>query len=196
MGLESLKDEALLQRARKGCEPSFTVLYRRHQGRIYRFALQMCGSAQVAEEVTQEVFVALVAELDRYDSTRGSLLPYLMGVARNQVYRWLRREQPFLPLDSGDGEEASLLPAPVNLLRELTERETIHSLRRAIEALPPVYREVVLLCDMEEMDYSQAAQALGCAIGTVRSRLHRARALLTEKWRAERRPAASVKEQG
>lgn len=195
MGLESLKDEDLLERARKGCESSFTALYRRHQGGIYRFALQMCGSAQVAEEVTQEVFVALVAELDRYDSTRGPLLPYLMGVARNQVYRWLRREQPFLALDDDIGE-ASLLPASANLLHELARREAIDALRRAIHSLPPVYREVVLLCDIEEMDYSMAARVIGCAVGTVRSRLHRARALLAGKWKAGRHPAASGKEQG
>ena len=72
-------------------------------------------------------------------------------------------------------------------LAELTRNERIESLRRAVLALPPAYREVVVLCDLHERDYAEAAAALGCAIGTVRSRLHRARALLMEKMRAGER---------
>ncbi|HUQ92226.1 MAG TPA: RNA polymerase sigma factor [Bryobacteraceae bacterium] len=191
MRLDSLTDEVLLVRARGGCEPSFTLLYQRHQGRIYRFSLQMSGSESIAEEVTQEVFLALVADLTRYEASRGMLLPYLMGVARHQTYRSLRHEQPFLSLE--EGEDSSFEPSVnAHVLEELTGRQTLESLHRAIGSLPPVYREAIILCDLEEMDYAQAAQALGCAIGTVRSRLHRGRALLMEKWQAER-PAASLR---
>ena len=66
-------------------------------------------------------------------------------------------------------------------LLDLTRREGIDALRRAVQALPRRYREVVVLCDLEEVDYADAAVALGCPIGTVRSRLHRARGLLLEK---------------
>lgn len=193
MLLDTLNDEALLARARSGCEQSFTHLYRRHQGKVYRFALQLCGNESVAEEVTQEVFMALVAELERYDASRGSLLPYLMGVTRNQTYRWLRRRQPFLPLDPRDGQPAVEVAANGNLLAELTQRETVEALRRAVASLPPAYKEVIHLCELEELDYAQAAQALGCAIGTVRSRLHRARALLLDKLNTERRSAGSLR---
>jgi len=66
----------------------------------------------------------------------------------------------------------------------LAQTERLEILRRAVLALPPAYREVVVLCDLDERDYAEAAGILGCAIGTVRSRLHRARALLAEKMRA------------
>jgi len=66
-------------------------------------------------------------------------------------------------------------------LGDLTRGEGVESLRKAILALPPHYREVVVLCDLNEMDYAGAAEILGCAVGTVRSRLHRARELILKK---------------
>jgi RNA polymerase sigma-70 factor (ECF subfamily) len=195
--LNHLGDEALLLRAREGCEESFNALYHRHQGRVYRFALDLSGSETIAEEVTQEVFLALVAELDRYDPSRGSLLPYLLGVARNQTYRLLRRRSATVPL-TGDGEHELVLEdtAAGNILMDLQQREALETLRELIASLPHLYRETLLLCDLEELDYAQAAQVVGCPIGTVRSRLHRARTMLYEKWNAEivrkdslRRPA-------
>ncbi len=72
---------------------------------------------------------------------------------------------------------------------DLAQNERLETLRKAVLALPPAYREVVVLCDLHERDYADAASALGCAIGTVRSRLHRARALLAEKMRAGERCA-------
>ena len=72
---------------------------------------------------------------------------------------------------------------------DLAQNERVETLRKAVLALPPAYREVVVLCDLHERDYAETASALGCAIGTVRSRLHRARALLAEKMRAGERCA-------
>jgi RNA polymerase sigma-70 factor (ECF subfamily) len=195
--LSDLGDEALLRRAREGCEESFHALYHRHQGRIYRFALDLSGSETIAEEVAQEVFLALVAELDRYDPTRGSLLPYLLGVARNHTYRLLRTHSATVPLDGGGEDELALEDtAAGNVLMDLQQREALDTLRDLIATLPHPYREAVVLCDLEELDYAQAARVVGCPIGTVRSRLHRARTMLYEKWNAEivrrdslRRPA-------
>jgi len=192
-----LGDEALLRRAREGCEESFNAIYHRHQARVYRFALDLGGSETIAEEVVQEVFLALVSELDRYDPRRGSLLPYLLGVARNQTYRFLRRSSMVTPLAADDGGDVVLEDrAAANVLMELQQREALETLRELIASLPHTYREALLLCDLEELDYAQAAHALGCPIGTVRSRLHRARTMLYEKWNTEvarkdslRRPA-------
>ena len=133
------------------------------------------------------MFMALLGEMDRFDAARGTLLAYLLGTARNLTYRWLRREQPFLLLEIDDDILPSAQPMAASPLTELTKKEALEGLQRAIASLPPAYREVVVLCDLEELDYAQAAQSIGCAIGTVRSRLHRARALLTEKWHQERR---------
>ncbi len=147
----------------------------------------MTASEALAEEVTQEVFLTLLGELHRYDSSRGSLLPFLLGVARNHTYRVMRRERSFVAFDPRDEEQAApLFAATPNLADELASEQARRQLRAAIGGLPPPYREVILLCDLEELDYAQAAQALGCPIGTVRSRLHRARALLMEKWLAGR----------
>jgi RNA polymerase sigma-70 factor (ECF subfamily) len=100
-----------------------------------------------------------------------------------------------IPIESGS-EEAALpqLAVDDNALEDLTHREGIEALHRAIRTLPRRYREVVVLCDLEEVDYADAANVLSCPIGTVRSRLHRARALLLDKLNQERqiRPPVSA----
>lgn len=180
--LTDRSDGDLLKLIVRGDEEAFTALYRRRQGGIYRFALHMSGSAAIAEEVTQEVFMALVSRAGEYDAARGTVAAYLYGMARNHVLRCLERERPFLPLDEESrAEEAEA--GPVDPLLDLTRREGIEALHRAVLALPARYREVLALCDLHEMSYDETAGALGLAVGTVRSRLHRARALLLDKLR-------------
>jgi RNA polymerase sigma-70 factor (ECF subfamily) len=186
-------DDELLIRMRNGDEQAFVSLYRRRQSAIYRFAMHMSGSAPTAEDVTQEVFLALIREDCGFDPERGSLSAYLFGIARKLVLRYLERGRPDLPLESyGDESLRPELAAADNPLVDLTRKETLEALRRAVLALPRRYREVVVLCDLEELDYADAAVALGCPIGTVRSRLHRARALLLEKLTPEKSPRASL----
>jgi len=191
-------DEELLQRMNAGDENAFTLLYRRRQGAVYRFALQMCGSATVAEDVTQEVFLVLIREPQSFDPSRGSLSAYLYGIARNFVLRQHGQGRPHDPITEDEGEGDTHGPdrliAPDNPLGDLARHEEIESVRQAILALAPHYREVVLLCDIHELSYAEAAGVLGCPLGTVRSRLHRAHALLIGKLRAEtRRGTASSK---
>jgi RNA polymerase sigma-70 factor, ECF subfamily len=175
-------DDDLLMRMRNGEEEAFVSLYRRRQGAIYRFAMHMSGSAHTAEDVTQEVFLALIRDDCGFDPERGSLSAYLFGIARKLVLRQLERGRADLPLDvSGEESTRPPLAATDNPFIDLTRKETLELLRKAVLALPRRYREVVVLCDLEELDYADAAVALGCPIGTVRSRLHRARALLFEK---------------
>ena len=183
--LSSLPDTTLLRRMAAGEEEAFTVLYRRRQGGIYRFALQMSGSEAIAEDVTQEVFLLLIREAGSYDPKRGSVTSFLFGVARNHVLRALERRREFAP----EAEEEPRCGA-ADALAGLTRTEMLRSVRQAVLALPEHYREVVILCDLEEMEYADAAETLGCAVGTVRSRLHRARGLLLEKLRAN--PARCV----
>jgi len=167
-----------------GDEKAFLEFYRKHQGMVFRFALQMSGKAEIAEEVTQDVFVAVMKSAKRYDAERGSVAAFLYGIARNIVLRALERERPYVTvLDERAGE----YPAEQDIFGDLAQSERIETLRKAVLALPPAYREVVVLCDLHERDYAEAASAMGCAIGTVRSRLHRARALLAEKMRAGER---------
>ena len=170
-------DDELLRRMTSGCEESFVALYRRESPRVYRFALRMCGSAEIADEVTQEVFLFLLRRPSSFDSRKGQLAAWLLGVARNCALRVIERDSRYIAVEDSQLES----PSGENTLDDLAHCESVESLRAAVLALPPHYREVVVMCEMEEMSYERAADAIGCAVGTVRSRLHRARAILHEK---------------
>jgi RNA polymerase sigma-70 factor, ECF subfamily len=180
-------DAQLLKLMLAGDEEAFVALYRRRQGGVYRFALQMSGSAAVAEDVTQEVFMVLMRDGRNFDPARGSLAAFLYGVARNHVLRVFDRERAFVRFagdeNETDHEPHESLVAHDDPLGDLTRGETVGRVRQAVLALPPHYREAVVLCDLHEMSYAEAAEALGCAVGTVRSRLHRGRAMLCGKLR-------------
>lgn len=181
-------DDDLLQLIAAGEEAAFLQFYRRHQSAVFRFALQMSGKTEVAEEVTQDVFMVVMRAPKQFDATRGSAASYLYGIARNLVLRCLDREKPYLTvLDDPDSGYSGQLASVDDIAAEMARAQRIDTLRRAVLALPPAYREVVVLCDLHELDYAQAAGVLDCAIGTIRSRLHRARALLAEKMRAAER---------
>jgi len=173
-----LDDANLLQLSARGDEEAFVILYRRHQGPVFRFALHMSGNRETAEEVTQDVFLALLNGLRSYARQRGPLQPYLIGMARNYVRRYLT--QAPTPGERVHDEQQQLLD-------EITAGQELAALRAAILKLPPNYREVVVLCDLEGLEYAQAASQLGCAVGTVRSRLHRARAILECRLRSRER---------
>jgi RNA polymerase sigma-70 factor (ECF subfamily) len=178
-----LSDEELLRRSSLGDEFAFTALYRRRQSNVFRFAIHMCGRQEVAEEVVQDVFLSLIREPERFDADKGSVAAYLIGVARNLVRRRLERERSYVELDD---DEAAGPAEDADVLGELTREEAIGAVRRAVLSLPAAYREAVVLCDLEEVSYAEAAAMLGVPVGTVRSRLSRGRGLLVEKLRAGR----------
>jgi RNA polymerase sigma-70 factor, ECF subfamily len=182
MAESPLDDQELLKQLSKGNEAAFSALYGRYQGPLYRFALHMSGNNATAEEVTQEVFMLLIGSPKGYDATRGPIGGYLFGIARNLTRRVIQRSRLDLPikeewLDSGDAGFTS----DVDVLSELSNSELLEFLGKAVLALPEPYREVVALCDLEEMSYADAAALLECSPGTVASRLHRARAMLKTK---------------
>src|SRR6266404_3186673 len=183
-------DPDLLRQMMDGDEDAFTQLYQRRQAGVYRFALQMSGSQTLAEDVTQEVFIVLMRDARRYDPDRGSLSAYLYGIARNHVLRKLEQDRPYVPFIDRTADAEEITPqamiAEGDPLSELTRGEKIQELRDLILSMPARYREVVVLCDLHEMSYVEAAAVINCAVGTVRSRLHRARALLLDKLRAAR----------
>jgi RNA polymerase sigma-70 factor (ECF subfamily) len=164
----------LLGRFQDGDRDAFTAIYRAHHPAVFRFALHMTGDRHRAAEVTQDVFVWLIHHADSYDPARGELGAFLLGVTRKILQRANWDARRFLPFD-GIREAAAAMP------RDESEAD---ELRRAIAALPERYREAVVLCDLEEKSYEEAASLLECALGTVRSRLHRARELLGRKLRA------------
>jgi RNA polymerase sigma-70 factor, ECF subfamily len=181
-------DEAtLLRRARQGDEGAFAELYARHHAPIYRYAARMCGP-DAADDVLQETFVVVLERGQRFDPARGTFGAYLFGVARHMV---LKQLGPKYQVPQVVGADAAAPAQPPDALDALSERERSAALRVAIASLPPAYREVVVLCDLEELDYPTAARIVGCPIGTIRSRLHRARALLLSKLSALRQTQRS-----
>ena len=205
-----LGDALLLRRIAGGDEDAFSEIYRQKQPAIYRFALHMTGNASVAEDVTQEVFMALIRDPRRFDPSRGTLGGFLFGIARNHLRKRWEQDRRLVTFDgdpdalhghastdhggigsaNGNGAHsnghgrggASSAPG----WDEFVSVEAIARVRQAVGTLPENYREVVVLCELEEMSYEEAASALGCPVGTVRSRLHRARAMLVEKLRETR----------
>jgi RNA polymerase sigma-70 factor, ECF subfamily len=181
-------DEELLSAALAGDERAFAELYRRWQGPMFRFARQMCGADGGAEDVVQEVFVALIENGRQFDPARGPLAAYLYGVARHQARRRLRTDGRYTPLDDDQAEAEDGIAAVVDMNMDvgavLDRRLSIDLVHRLVTTLPVLYREALILCDLHELGYAEAAAALGCPVGTVRSRLHRARALLADKVRS------------
>ena len=177
-------DEQLLAGVAAGDQQAFATLFRRRHAAVYRFALHMTASAATADDVTQEVFLTMMRDAGRFDPARASVVAWLCGIARNHVRRCLERDERLQPLtDADEVHDPRCTAAGGDQLGELARAERIAALRRALSSLPVRYREAVVLCDLQELTYAEAAHALGCAVGTVRSRLHRGRALLAAKVR-------------
>jgi RNA polymerase sigma-70 factor (ECF subfamily) len=181
-----VSDEELLRLMLAGDGSAFEQLYDRRQGGVYRFALRMSGSAEIAEDVTHDVFMALIHDSCQFDPSRGSVAGYLLGIARHRVLRRLRRERSFISMtedveDRGETLIDEQLIADADPFADLTRSETVEMVRQAVLALPEHYREVVVLCSLSEMSYEEAADLIGCPVGTIRSRLNRARGMLVKK---------------
>ncbi len=169
----------LLKRLQAGDERAFDTLYSRHMPPVYRYALRMTGSESYADDVVQELFLALIRNARGYDPERGELRSYLYGLARRLI---LKR----LPVEISVNEDTPEPAVEDDPFERLDLEQRLELVRTAVESLPASYREVVALCDLEELSYADAAVTIGCAVGTVRSRLHRARAMLLgrmERWK-------------
>jgi RNA polymerase sigma-70 factor (ECF subfamily) len=189
-GYPAQSDLALVRGTAGGDREAFATLYRRHHGAVYRFARLMTGSSSIAEDVVQEVFLVLMKDAARYDAGRAALTTYLFGMARRVARRRLLRERRFVGIGASDG--AARWGVAPDASAGLEHSDALRQLRCAILSLPPRYREVVILCDLEDVSYDAAAASIGCAVGTIRSRLHRARRLLAMKLTGagDRYPAA------
>ena len=168
-------EAALWQRLCAGDEAALVALYRETGGRLIRFVERWSGSRALAEDAVQDVFLAVIDQAGRrggddaggFQPGRGTLRAYLFGMARNAGLRRLRAVRP----PPGDG--------PPAVAQRHDDEE--HAVRVALARLDPVFREVVLLCDLEGLRYDEAARALAVPVGTVRSRLARGRARLAEQ---------------
>lgn len=193
---EQPQDTDLMMLIARGDAEAFAALFTRRQADVYRFALHMTASPSIADDVTQEVFLTVMRDAARYEAHRATVVAWLCGIARNHVRRRLERDRMLQPLDEDESDDEGVVDVTRvddgNLLDDLTRAESIEALHRAVVALPVRYREALVLCDLQELNYADAANVLGCPVGTVRSRLHRARALLAMKLSAPGvQPAAS-----
>lgn len=195
------RDLELIRWLAAGDEAAFVSFYSRHQAAIYRFALHMTGKPQTAADVVQETFIALMRDAGRFNASRGTPAAFLFGIARNHIHRIFEKESRFVPLSemhteagsrngnghvngNGNGAHAAARVAEFSSAGDAsTQSAAVAELRAAILSLPEHYREVVTLCDLEGKSYEEASSLLDCPIGTIRSRLNRARDLLLVKLR-------------
>jgi RNA polymerase sigma-70 factor (ECF subfamily) len=187
-------DAQLISRLRQGDEQAFLMLYDRHQRSVYRFLMHMTGSIAIAEELTQEVFFVILnamcsGTVSLFNSEKGTLEGYLLGIARNFAREEHRRSRRLLSLDTVlESPEWSQFLNKVSqdnrawdASEQLAARSEMKVLYSAILELPSHYREVVVLCSLQEKSYQEAAAILQCSEGTIASRLNRAKTLLAAK---------------
>jgi RNA polymerase sigma-70 factor, ECF subfamily len=167
----------LLLRAAQGDEAAFLLLYERHRTPVFRFACRMLGSAQQAEDVTQECFLAVLRRPEAFRAERASLRTYLCAIARHLALKQLRRRGQETVLDDPPEEVLARAPGPSGRdpLGTAIETEAAEAVRAAVEALPPLQREAVVLFEYQEMSLADVAAVCDVDVGTVKSRLHRAR---------------------
>lgn len=196
---EARSDAELLRAALAGDETSFLLLYEKLKGGIFRYAFYMTNSIPAAEEVTQDVFMTLLNEGGNFRQERGEVGAFVFGIARNVIRRVKRREKHYQPLPDDDSIQrlaASLMTDPEALQRKMIHNQAVEQMRAAIASLPDHYAQPVILCDLCEFSYAEAASRLGCAVGTVRSRLNRAHALLARKLKPLKSPEAGIQTAG
>ena len=174
---------ALLARMKQGDEEAFVELYRRHRDAVYRLAMLYSGSTAHAADVTQETFVHFMTQTQQYDPLRGTLAAWLCGVARNLARKAVSGREdatdPELLADDTSPHESHIdRETPLD---RLLRGEVAEQVRRAVAALKPHYRDILILCELSDLSYAEAAQVAGIDIGTVRSRLSRARAQLAQR---------------
>lgn len=172
-------DADLLRQSIQGKLAAFNTLYERYQRRIFRFVWHMCESSDIAEEITQETFMHLISPPHRYDPAKGSVAGYLFGMARNLTRQTMQQTPEHLPITEElleGGEESAI--GHLDILAQLDQVELVTNLRKVVLSLPEPYREVLVLRDLEQLGHRETAELLECSLGTVASRLHRARNLL------------------
>jgi len=168
----------LLARLARGDGAALDALYRREAGPVYRYAMALCGNPAWSADATQDAFIALATQHGAFDAARGTLGAYLAGIARNALRARWREARAEEPLDDDEGDPAGSLagheppPSPEALL---VRAQAGVAVWQALRALPAVFREALVLVDLQERPYAEAAQIAGIELNTLRTRLHRAR---------------------
>jgi RNA polymerase sigma-70 factor (ECF subfamily) len=205
------QDNLLMRQLAAGDEQAFLDFYRRHQGGVYRFALHMTGRPEFASDVVQETFLTLIRQAAKFDEQKGAAAAFLFGIARNHVRKLQEKESRYVGLPeepgeghgsgwktiwgcpNGNGTRGNSVVEPENVHEEMERDEAVFLLREAVLTLPEHYREPITLCDLEGKSYEEAAALLDCPVGTVRSRLNRARSILLDRLRPARSKSKALR---
>lgn len=181
-GALSADDAALARRVAEGDRRALDRLYREHSAAVYRYALAMCGNPAWAADATQEAFVGFALRPDGFDAARGTLAAYLVGSARHALWGQWRLQQGVVVLPGNDDtheeqadDDATTHQTPEALL---VRAQTQAAVWQALRSLPWPQREAVVLVDVQDRSYDEAAQIAGIELNTLRTRLHRGRAKL------------------
>lgn len=171
----------LVGRLRAGDASALDPLYRRESGPVYRYALALCGNPAWAADAMQDAFVGFAGRPQGWDAQRGSLGAYLAGMARHSLLaRWRENAGLEAPSDDEDaqGAPAGAIASPEDLLVHAQARERLW---RELQTLPWTYREALVLVDLQERPYAEAARIAGIELNTLRTRLHRGRLRLAAR---------------
>lgn len=193
--LETRSDGELLRLSLAGEENAFVMLYERLKRPIFRYVFYMTSSKTASEEITQELFICLLREGERYREEQGDVAAFAFGIARNLIRRMKRRERPYEALPDDETLErlaGRVMSGPEPLPGQVIRQQLVDRVRTAIATLPDHYRQVIVLCDLCEFSYAEAASRLNCALGTVRSRLNRGHALLARRLKQAGKPRAEL----
>jgi RNA polymerase sigma-70 factor (ECF subfamily) len=174
-----MTDERLLAQASRGDEAAFLALYEHHRDPVFRFAYRLLGSTELAEDVAHDCFLSLLRKPESFNPARASLRTYLLAAARNLAMKHFRGLH-------GEGALEDLAEEPAlaerhGPLRQLLDEELSEVVRRAIDGLPPLQREALVLFEYEELMLSEIATIVGADVGTVKARLYRARQRLKQQ---------------
>jgi RNA polymerase sigma-70 factor, ECF subfamily len=174
-------EDALIQSALTGNSSAFEVLVTRYQDRLYTAMISVVGSADEAEDVVQEAFIQAYLKLNTFQQN-SRFFTWLYRIAFNYALARRRRNKGHLSLDEGrelaGSEPTSKVATPDNRMTRNEDAELVH---RALASLTEDHRSILVLREMEDMAYEEIADVLSISIGTVRSRLNRARFALKQQ---------------
>jgi RNA polymerase sigma-70 factor (ECF subfamily) len=168
-----MNDAELIRRAKEGEEAAFLLLYERYRKGIYSYACRLLGSHAAAEDIMHDCFASILGNWGRFEPGRASLRTYLYAAAHNLARKHLR---------DSDNDASEELPgdlsAPTGPLDQLLDKELCDVVKSAVDSLPTRQREVLVLAEYEELPLAEVAAIVGADLGSVKARLHRARANL------------------
>jgi RNA polymerase sigma-70 factor (ECF subfamily) len=189
-----LTEAEAIERAKQGDAEAFELLYSLHKRRVYSLCLRMTGNPASAEDLTQEAFLQLFRKISTFRG-ESAFSTWLHRMSVNVVLMQLRKKNlPVVPLDdSGDGDEESPRKEPGGPDERLAGSIDRLQLQRAVDELPPGYRTIFVLHDVEGYEHNEIAGMIGCSIGNSKSQLHKARLKLRELLRTKRAEKAGKK---